>query len=166
VYLELFQAKNTGPAPVGGAGPDYPAWRHLAFKVDDVDATLSRMGADARVTLGPLSFEDFIPGWRTVWVADPDGNVIEISQGFVDQPNPPSLEPGEAAVDTDARAQWADRVWRGDDTGGPGATPAPSGGAGASTANVLDQAQWADHVWRGDEQRPTGRPASGAAGRS
>jgi glyoxylase I family protein len=47
------------------------------------------MGAEARVTLGPLDFGDFIPGWRTAWVADPDGNIVEISQGYTDQDNPP-----------------------------------------------------------------------------
>ena len=43
------------------------------------------MGGDATVTLGPLDFGAFIKGWRTVWVADPDGNVVEISQGFTDE---------------------------------------------------------------------------------
>lgn len=42
------------------------------------------MGADAKVTLGPLDFDAFIKGWRTVWVSDPDGNIVEISQGFTD----------------------------------------------------------------------------------
>jgi glyoxylase I family protein len=65
--------------------------RHLAFKVDDVDAKLAEMGADAKITLGPLNFDDYIPGWRTVWIADPDGRIVEISQGFVDQDNPPPL---------------------------------------------------------------------------
>ncbi len=50
-YLELFQATGDTPAPApGGAGPEYPAWRHLAFRVDDVDAKLDEMGTDARVT--------------------------------------------------------------------------------------------------------------------
>ena len=92
VYLELFQAKGESPAPVaGGTGPEYPGWRHLAFKVDDVDAKLAEMGEDARITAGPADFSDFIPGWRTVWVADPEGNIVEISQGFVDQADPPPL---------------------------------------------------------------------------
>jgi glyoxylase I family protein len=91
-YLELFQAKGDAPAPPpGGAGPEYPGWRHLAFRVDDVDAKLLDMGTDAQITLGPLNFDDFIPGWRTVWVADPEGNIVEISQGFVDQASPPPL---------------------------------------------------------------------------
>ena len=59
--------------------------RHIAFKVSDIDAVLAAMGDDANVTLGPLDFGDFIPGWRTVWVSDPDGNVVEISQGFTDE---------------------------------------------------------------------------------
>lgn len=85
-YLELFQAEGDRPSPaVAADGPHYPGWRHLAFKVDSVDAALAAMGADARVTLGPLDFDAFIKGWRTVWVADPDGNIIEISQGFTDE---------------------------------------------------------------------------------
>ena len=64
----------------------------LAFQVDDVDAKLAAIGADAQVTLGPLSFDDFIPGWRTAWIADPDGNIVEISQGYTDQENPPPFD--------------------------------------------------------------------------
>jgi glyoxylase I family protein len=91
-YLELFQAKEDLPRErATGDGPWYPEWRHIAFKVDNVDAKLAEMGQDARVTLGPFNFDDFIAGWRTVWVADPEGNIVEITQGFVDQPNPPAL---------------------------------------------------------------------------
>lgn len=85
MYLEIFQAKGEAPAPPsGGDGPQYTGWRHIAFKVDDVDAKLADMGLEADVTLGPMSFDDFIPGWRTAWLADPDGNIVEISQGYVD----------------------------------------------------------------------------------
>ncbi|NTW04088.1 MAG: VOC family protein [Oscillochloris sp.] len=85
-YLELFQARADAPVPLAdGDGPLYPGWRHLAFKVDDVDAQLAAMGDDVRITLGPLNFDAFIPGWRSVWVADPDGNIVEISQGYMDQ---------------------------------------------------------------------------------
>jgi glyoxylase I family protein len=92
VYLELFQAEGVSPAPPAVKdGPTYPGWRHLSFKVDNVDAKIAAMGAEAKITLGPLDFDDFIPGWRTVWLADPEGNIIEISQGYVDQDNPPAL---------------------------------------------------------------------------
>jgi glyoxylase I family protein len=92
VYLELFQKEEEAPvAPSAADGPHYPGWRHIAFKVDDLDAKLAEMGDEARITLGPLDFSDFIPGWRTVWIADPDGSIVEISQGYVDQENPPPL---------------------------------------------------------------------------
>ena len=85
-YLELFAAEGGRPSPaVAGDGPHYPGWRHIAFKVDSVDATLAAMGTDAQVTLGPMDFDAFIKGWRTVWVADPDGNIVEISQGYRDE---------------------------------------------------------------------------------
>ena len=92
-YLELFSAEGKRPGPaVDADGPHSPGWRHIAFKVDNIDETLAAMGDDAKITLGPLDFSDFIPGWRTVWVADPDGGIVEISQGFVDEENPPPLE--------------------------------------------------------------------------
>lgn len=86
VYLELFAAEGDPPAPPASAdGPHHAGWRHIAFKVESVDAKLAELGDDAVITLGPLDFDDFIPGWRTVWVADPDGNIVEISQGYADQ---------------------------------------------------------------------------------
>jgi protease I len=93
VLLELFKSEGESPVlEIHGDGPHYPGVRHLAFKVDSVDAKLAEMGAAARITLGPLDFDAFIPGWRTVWVADPDGVIVEVSQGYVDQDNPP--QPG------------------------------------------------------------------------
>ncbi|MCX4694441.1 VOC family protein [Streptomyces sp. NBC_01408] len=84
-YLELFAA---GPEPAREAhddGPQAPGrMRHLAFQTDDVDAFLASLGDAAEVTLGPLDFDDFICGWRTVWVRDPDGVIVEVSQGFED----------------------------------------------------------------------------------
>ncbi|GAB4024233.1 VOC family protein [Spirosoma koreense] len=87
VYLELFRADADGPglpAPTAD-GPHYATIRHLAFQVDDIEAVISQMGSAAEVTLGPLDFSDFIPGWKTVWVKDPDGNIVEISQGYTDE---------------------------------------------------------------------------------
>ncbi len=95
-YFEIFQAKKEAPIdPAVNDGYQFPSVRHLAFKVDDVDAKLAEMGDDAKITLGPLNFDEYIQGWRTVWLADPDGRIIEIGQGFTDQENPPRLEDDE-----------------------------------------------------------------------
>ncbi len=92
-YLELFRASKDAPVvPAGGTGPEYPGWRHLAFMVDDVEASLAEIGKDVMVTLGPVNFDDVIRGWRTAWLADPEGNIVEISQGYIDQEHPPQLE--------------------------------------------------------------------------
>lgn len=95
-YLELFAAAGDGTAgPPPGDGPPQPGTvRHLAFQTDDVDALLASMGDAARVSLGPLDFDGFIPGWRTVWLNDPDGVVVEVSQGYSDQASPPPLGAG------------------------------------------------------------------------
>ena len=93
VYLELFKATEASPTQAPQKdGPAWPGVRHLAFQVTDVDAKLAEIGADARVNMGPLKFDAFILGWKTVWIRDPDGNVVEISQGFFDQENPPEAE--------------------------------------------------------------------------
>lgn len=92
-YLELFQAEGENPLyPMKDDGHHFNGTRHFAFKVDDVDATVEQLKEDAEVTLGPVGFDDFIPGWKTCWLRDPDGRIIEVSEGFVDQENPPKAE--------------------------------------------------------------------------
>jgi glyoxylase I family protein len=92
MYLELFRAERESPLPAAEKdGPAHVGVRHLAFQVANVDAKLAELDGEAPITFGPFGFDSFIPGWRTAWVADPDGNVLEFSQGFVDQPNPPTL---------------------------------------------------------------------------
>lgn len=90
-YLELFQADGAD-APAEGDGPARAGRiRHLAFQVGSVDEFLAGLGDAAPTTLGPMDFDTVIPGWRTVWIADPDGVVIEVSQGYRDE----APEPGD-----------------------------------------------------------------------
>jgi glyoxylase I family protein len=85
-YLELFAAAGDPGAAADDDGPARAGEiRHLAFQTDDVDAFLARLGDEAEVTLGPLGFDDFICGWRTVWLRDPDGVIVEVSQGYRDE---------------------------------------------------------------------------------
>jgi glyoxylase I family protein len=97
--LELFPSTEPLPAPrILGAGPDYPGVRHIAFQIADLDAKLAEIGADAQVTLGPLDMSQFIPGMRVAWISDPEGNIVELNQGYVDDENPPRLEHDEQVV--------------------------------------------------------------------
>jgi glyoxylase I family protein len=90
--LELFPAKGDRPSPpVERDGPEYPGVRHVAFLVNDLDAKLADMGADAKLSLGPLDMSQFIPGMRVAWISDPEGNIVELNQGYVDEPNPPAI---------------------------------------------------------------------------
>jgi glyoxylase I family protein len=90
--LELFKTKAPSPLPPPEKdGYGFPGYRHIAFQVDNVDDILAKMGSDARISLGPFGFDDIIKGWRTVWIKDPEGNVVEISQGYSDQEDPPPL---------------------------------------------------------------------------
>ena len=91
--FEIFKAKEESSLPVPKeSGYDFPGWRHLCFQVDDLDVKLKEMGDDARLTLGPLDMSGFIPGMRVCWIADPEGNIIELNQGYQDEENPPPLE--------------------------------------------------------------------------
>jgi glyoxylase I family protein len=93
LYLELFQATGERPVPPPqGDGYPWPSVRNISFEVDDVAAKVAAMGSDADVAVGPLSFEDFIPGWRSVWLRDPEGGLVQLTQGFVDQVNPPPAD--------------------------------------------------------------------------
>jgi glyoxylase I family protein len=90
--LEIFRA--TGERPDGApteAGPLYPGWRHLAFVVADLDATLAGLGDTARVTLGPVDMRQYVAGMRVAWVADPAGNIVELNQGYAAEADPPAL---------------------------------------------------------------------------
>jgi glyoxylase I family protein len=92
LYLELFRAGQENPlkAPSNDGYP-WPGVRNFSFQVDDVDAKLTAMGSEADLAFGPMSFDAFIPGWRSAWLRDPDGNLVQITEGYTDQDNPPPL---------------------------------------------------------------------------
>ena len=93
VALELFPAKGEALGSRGeNDGPTPPGWRHIAFLVDDLDGKLAEMGEDAKPTLGPLDMSAFVKDMRVVWISDPEGNIVELNQGYTDETNPPPLD--------------------------------------------------------------------------
>jgi glyoxylase I family protein len=92
--LELFRAAQPNPLkPAENDGYPWSGVRNFSFEVDDVERKIAEMGSDAVVTFGPLSFDAFIPGWRSAWLRDPAGNLVQITKGYTDQENPPPLPP-------------------------------------------------------------------------
>jgi catechol 2,3-dioxygenase-like lactoylglutathione lyase family enzyme len=80
-YLELFEFRQ----PIHPMTPAHPARGnilHVCVKVDDVEATLARAE-----TLGGRRLWPAIGRWgaaQTIYVADPDGNVIELIDTSID----------------------------------------------------------------------------------
>jgi lactoylglutathione lyase len=65
----------------GWQGTDTGSWRHLAFEVEDVDATyaeLTAQGISFRVT--PKDVPADAPVCRVAFFRDPDGNDLELFQ--------------------------------------------------------------------------------------
>jgi len=84
--LELFQATEKTPVPTpGGTGPEWPALKHLAFAVPDLDAFLRQMGEAAVITQSTVDLSNIVPSWKAVWLADPDGRIVEVCQGYTDE---------------------------------------------------------------------------------
>ncbi|HBX53651.1 MAG: hypothetical protein A2275_10750 [Bacteroidetes bacterium RIFOXYA12_FULL_35_11] len=84
--FEIFPMDEERPVPQPeGDGFCYPGWRHIAFIVDDVDAKLAEMGSSAVITQGPIGLDKYTKGWKAVWIKDPEGNIIEICQGYKEE---------------------------------------------------------------------------------
>jgi len=93
VALELFPASGEATGSRGEKdGPTAPGSRHIAFLVDDIERKLAEMGDEAPVTLGPIDMSAFIDDMRVVWISDPEGNIVELNQGYTDEQNPPPLD--------------------------------------------------------------------------
>jgi len=84
-YLELFKAtEDSQVPPIEGAGSRYPGWRHICFAVEDLDAKLREMGENAKITREPKDLSNFVSGMRACWIADPEGNIIELNENYCD----------------------------------------------------------------------------------
>ena len=80
-HLELFKRDGAGPRPI----PDDPDGQHdvlglghVCLSVTDLDAALDRLVSVGAVTrLPPIPYPG-VPNWRLAYLADPEGNLIEL----------------------------------------------------------------------------------------
>jgi lactoylglutathione lyase len=73
VSIELVHDGAQGEAQAG------PGLSHFVIKVESLDAVISKLAARGIDAGAPVS-PDGTDGFRTTWVADPDGNRIELVQ--------------------------------------------------------------------------------------
>lgn len=93
-YLELFPARGERPVPAPDKdGYPFTGMRHFCFEVADLDAQLAAMGGEAVLSLGPLDMGQYIANMKVAWIKDPEGNIIELNQGYRDELDPPPLDP-------------------------------------------------------------------------
>jgi len=70
-----------GEQPVG--------FKHLAFEVADIEATIRALQADGVETGELIDCDAMVPGMRVCFFKDPDGNILEIMENWSDEENPP-----------------------------------------------------------------------------
>lgn len=77
LYLELFPGGDGGKA----VGPEHTGVHHLCLTTDDIEMTARKL-AEVGVPLTEPLFADRrgVDGNRGMWIADPDGNRIEIME--------------------------------------------------------------------------------------
>ncbi|MEI6211004.1 MAG: VOC family protein [bacterium] len=83
ICLELFQATGASATTQGAEQP--VGFKHLAFAVDDLDAAVRAIQADGIATDEIIDCSSIVNGLRICFFNDPDGNRVELMQGFQDQ---------------------------------------------------------------------------------
>lgn len=86
--IELFHAP---PPPDGARGGEQPVgFRHIAFEVPNLEEKIRQLQA-AGIETGEIEdCSDMAEGLRICFLKDPEGNTLEIMEGWTDQKNPPS----------------------------------------------------------------------------
>ena len=85
VCIELFPNAEAPAAACAGGQP--VGFQHLAFEVPDLDKAMAGLHADGIATEPVIDCSGIVPGMRICFLHDPDGNRIELMQGYQDERN-------------------------------------------------------------------------------
>jgi glyoxylase I family protein len=79
--LEFFGSSN----PDAGGGEQAVGFKHLAFEVPDLEAAIAKLQA-AGIQTDPIhDASASVPGLRICFFRDPEGNILELMQGWQDE---------------------------------------------------------------------------------
>ena len=81
--IELFQSGN--PAAGRDSAEPEVGFQHLAFEVRDIGKSVADLKADGFETGPIIDCSSIVPGMRICFFNDPDGNRIELMQGYADE---------------------------------------------------------------------------------
>ena len=85
--LELFQAHGV---PDSAQAAEQPVgFKHLAFEVEDIEATVRELQAAGLEPQNIIDCSALVPGLRICFFRDPEGNLTELMQGWSDEADPP-----------------------------------------------------------------------------
>jgi lactoylglutathione lyase len=80
-HLELFKRDGAAPRPIPddpNGQHDFLGLGHVCFSVNDLDAAHDRLvSLGAATRLPPIPYPG-VPEWRLAYLADPEGNLIEL----------------------------------------------------------------------------------------
>jgi len=83
VCIELFQVAAGNATKRGGE--QAVGFRHLAIEVSNIEEAAKRLEGDGIKTEGVKDCGSICPGLKICFFHDPDGNRIELLQGWTDE---------------------------------------------------------------------------------
>ena len=82
--LELFSADREKAAAMQG-GEQPIGFKHLAFDVPKLEPVLEALSADGIEPDRIINGDHVVPGCRIVFFRDPEGNILELMEGYQDE---------------------------------------------------------------------------------
>jgi glyoxylase I family protein len=79
--LELFQSSRNAS---GHAGEQPIGFKHLAFEVPGIESAVEQLQRDGVSTDPIIDCSKDVPGLRICFFKDPDGNILELMEGWKD----------------------------------------------------------------------------------
>jgi len=85
--MELFPAPQ--PKPGARGGEQEVGFKHSCFQVPDIAAKAAELTADGIKTGAIIDCSHQVPGLKVCFLNDPEGNVVELMEGWQDEARPP-----------------------------------------------------------------------------